>query len=176
MFGTSMVRSSGVKVNLYFFFSEAKRQEFERRRKEMEEARKQKRTKGDGPPRKRKKKNQPEGQVQGQLPLQSHPLGIDPTATGDKGQQIDMGVSPEKVVKKRMRKTKKEKLQAEEGNFDGAFDLFMQQLKQLPPVPLMEPLVSHMYAICSLPGMSATTNSKFSFDILYITILCQGTC
>ena len=127
----------------------------------MEEVRKQKRGKGEGPPRKRKKKNQLEGQIQGQIPLQGLPLGLDPLATGEKGQQVDMSLSPEKLVKKRIRKTKKEKLLAEEGNLDGAFDLFMNQLRQLAPVPLMEPLVSHMYAICSLPGLSSTTNSKF---------------
>ena len=148
---------------------EAKRMEFERRRKEMEEVRKQKRQgKGDGAPRKRRKKSeiqaqmaaQMQGQLQGQIPGQGLPPGIDPMALaiGDKGQQVDIGASPEK--KKRQRKTKKEKLMMEEGNLDGVFDIFLQQLKQLPPVPLMEPLVSHMYAICSVPGMTSTTDSK----------------
>ena len=147
--------------------------EFERRRKEMDEVRKQKRQgKGEGAPRKRRKKSeiqaqmaaQMQGQLQGQIPGQGPGLqpGIDPMTLvmGEKGQQVDMGGgSPEK--KKRQRKTKKEKLMMEEGNMDSVFDVFLQQLKQLPPVPLMEPLVSQMYAICSVPGLASTTDCKY---------------
>lgn len=144
----------------------------------MDEVRKQKRQgKGEGAPRKRRKKSeiqaqmaaQMQSQLQGQIPSQGLPPGVDPMALvmGEKGQQVDMGASPEK--KKRQRKTKKEKLMMEEGNMDSVFDVFMQQLKQLPPVPLMEPLVSQMYAICSVPGMASTTDSKY-LTYIFLTL------
>ena len=138
----------------------------------MDEARKQKRQgKAEGAPRKRRKKSeiqaqmaaQMQSQLQGQIPGQGQGLqpGVDPMTLvmGDKGQQADLGASPEK--KKRQRKTKKEKLLMEEGNIDSVFEVFMQQLKGLPPVPLMEPLVSQMHAICSVPGMAANSDSKW---------------
>ena len=65
--------------------------------------------------------------------------------------------SPEKEKKKARKKTKKDKTIDME-NVETILETFNQQLKQLPPVPLMEPYVGHSYAICTLAGASSNIN------------------
>lgn len=160
-----------------FCFEEAKKLEFERRRKEMEDARREKRKNHDGTPRKRKKKKEMlEQEKQETLQAaqgQSQFLGpFDP-------QNLDQGprtlppalMSPEKEKKKR-RKGKKEKAAAEGAeNFDIIMENFNQQLKQLPPVLLMEPDVGHTYTICSLAGASAEVNGESCFCVTYYKVM-----
>lgn len=149
--------------------------EYEKRRKEMEEAKKQKRKNGDGTTKKRKKKKEEAAaQQMGGFPgPMDQPMGVfDPQNIMDapsgqllEGQQPVL-MSPEKEKKKqRIRKSKKEKAVAEgqvqeAATHDNLFETLSLQLKQMPPVPLMEPFVGHTYSICSLAGSSPFTNCK----------------
>jgi hypothetical protein len=133
----------------------------------MEDARREKRKNPDGTPRKRKKKKdmieQEKQQASQAAQGQGQFLGpFDP-------QNLDQAppslppvlMSPEKEKKKRIRKGKKDKVAAEGvENVDIIMENFNQQLKQLPPVPLMEPDVGHTYTICSLAGASTDVNGK----------------
>ncbi|XP_052804919.1 histone-lysine N-methyltransferase 2D-like isoform X3 [Mya arenaria] len=143
---------------------DAKRQEFERRRKELEDMRKVKRKGTDGTPKKRTKKKKDTGQQQ-VVALQGHdPLGIfEPPSGADKSLAHapvfpgggEFGVVSPPEVKGKKRRKKKEKVV--EGGGEGVaqeslYETFNLQLKQLPPVPLVEPFVGHMHAICSPAG------------------------
>lgn len=145
--------------------------EFERRRKEMEDARREKRKNTEGTPRKRKKKKDmleqeklqalqaAHAQGQGQLIGPFDPQNIDKVPGLD---SLPMGLmTSEKEKKKRIRKAKKEKIAAEGAeNVDIIMENFYQQLKQLPPVPLVEPDVGHTNTICSLAGSATDVNGN----------------
>lgn len=154
--------------------------EYEKRRKEIEEAKKQKRKNSDGTTKKQQKSKkakaaaaaaaQPVGGFPGPM---DQPMGVfDPQNIMDTppGQlfegQPPMLMSPEKEKKKqRKTKSKKEKAAAEgqgqeNAAHDNLFETLSLQLKQMPPVPLIEPFVGHTYAICSLAGSSPFTNCK----------------
>ena len=135
-----------------------RKQAYEQKRKEFEQLRKLKRKQqSPGEPRKRKRK---EKSVDGE--------GLPVGALGD-----PMGQPAQ--PKKRQRKSKKQTQSMMEEDLEAKAEFFLQTLRTLPTVALMEPKVGNFFTVSPIPGSPTIVSGLFSF-MSYCLLVPHSSC